>query len=144
SRGRESGELLGQPERAENGDPGRPKEEEVGMQKRVGFAGLGLMRSRMAENLLKKGFPLTVWNRTPERCEPLAKAGARIARTPFDLAEHSDVVVACVADPPAVERLVFAEDGLLGAVRPGFRYVEASTVSPDTTRRVQAALRARG
>ena len=52
--------------------------------------------------------------------------------------------MACVADPAAVERLVFAEDGLLGAVRPGFRYLECSTVSPDTTRRVQAALRERG
>jgi 3-hydroxyisobutyrate dehydrogenase-like beta-hydroxyacid dehydrogenase len=114
------------------------------MNKRIGFAGLGLMGVRMARNLLKKGFPLTVWNRTPERCEPLAKEGARIAKNPWDLAEHSDVVVACVADPPAVERLVFAEDGLLGGVRPGFRYLECSTVSPDLTRRVQAALRERG
>jgi 3-hydroxyisobutyrate dehydrogenase len=114
------------------------------MSKRIGFAGLGLMGGRMARNLLKKGFPLTVWNRTPGRCEPLAKDGARVAKNPWDLAEHSDVVVACVADPPAVERLVFAEDGLLGAVRPGFRYLECSTVSPDTTRRVQAALRERG
>jgi 3-hydroxyisobutyrate dehydrogenase-like beta-hydroxyacid dehydrogenase len=114
------------------------------MTKRIGFAGLGLMGGRMARNLLKKGFPLTVWNRTPERCEPLAKDGARVAKNPWDLAEHSDVVVACVADPAAVERLVFAEDGLLGGVRPGFRYVECSTVSPDTTRRVQTALRERG
>jgi len=114
------------------------------MQKRVGFAGLGLMGSRMAENLLKKGFPLAVWNRTAERAAPLVKAGARLARTPWELAEHSEVVVACVADPPAVERLVFAEDGLLGAARPGFRYVECSTVSPEVTRRVQAALRERG
>src|SRR5260221_3427770 len=114
------------------------------MQKRVGFAGLGVMGGRVGENLLKKGFPLAVGNRTPARAEPLAKAGARVARTPLALAEQSDVVVACVADPPAVERLVFAEDGLLGAVRPGFRYIEASTVSPDTTRRVQAALRVRG
>lgn len=114
------------------------------MSKRIGFAGLGLMGGRMARNLLKKGFPLTVWNRTPERCEPLAKDGARIAKSPRDLAEHSDVVVACVADPAAVERLVFAGDGLLGGVRPGFRYLECSTVSPDTTRRVQAALRERG
>jgi len=114
------------------------------MQKRVGFAGLGLMGSRMAENLLKKGFPLTVWNRTEERCGPLATAGARVAKNPRELAESSDVVVACVADPPAVERLVFAEDGLLGAVRAGFRYIESSTVDPGTTRRVQAALRERG
>jgi 3-hydroxyisobutyrate dehydrogenase-like beta-hydroxyacid dehydrogenase len=114
------------------------------MNKRIGFAGLGLMGQRMARNLLKKGFPLGVWNRTPERCEPLAREGARVAKNPWDLAEHADVVVACVADPAAVERLVFAEDGLLGGVRPGFRYLECSTVSPETTRRVQAALRERG
>jgi 3-hydroxyisobutyrate dehydrogenase-like beta-hydroxyacid dehydrogenase len=114
------------------------------MSKRIGFAGLGLMGGRMARNLLKKGFPLTVWNRTPQRCEALAKDGARVARTPRELAEASDVVVACVADPPAVERLVFAEDGLLGGVRPGFRYLECSTVDPGTTCRVQAALRERG
>ncbi len=46
------------------------------MSKRIGFAGLGLMGSRMAENLRAKGFPLTGWNRTPERCEPLVRAGA--------------------------------------------------------------------
>jgi len=114
------------------------------MTNRIGFAGLGLMGGRMARNLLKKGFPLTVWNRTKERCEPLAKNGARVAKNPRDLAEHSDVVVACVADPAAVERLVFAEDGILGGVRPGFRYLECSTVSPETTRRVQTALRERG
>ncbi len=114
------------------------------MTTRVGFAGLGLMGSRMARNLLTKGFPLTVWNRTPARCEPLAREGARVARSPRALAEGVDVVVACVADPAAVERLVFAEDGVLAGARPGLRYLECSTVSPDLTRRVQAALRARG
>ena len=79
----------------------------------------------------------------PERCASLAAQGARVAATPRELAEGSDVVVACVADPPAVERLVFAADGLLGAVRPGFR-LECSTVSPELTRRVQKALRERG
>jgi len=113
------------------------------MTTRVGFAGLGLMGSRMAANLLKKGFPLTVWNRTPGRAAELQAAGAKVAKTPRELAEAADVVVACVADPPAVERLVFAEDGLLGGVRPGFRYLECSTVDPGLTRRVQAALRER-
>jgi 3-hydroxyisobutyrate dehydrogenase-like beta-hydroxyacid dehydrogenase len=116
----------------------------MAMSQRIGFAGLGLMGSRMARNLLKKGFETTVWNRSPGRSAPLAAQGARVAATPRELAERSDVLVACVADPPAVERLVFAPDGLLGAVRPGFRYLECSTVSPDTTRRVQAALRGRG
>jgi 3-hydroxyisobutyrate dehydrogenase-like beta-hydroxyacid dehydrogenase len=111
---------------------------------RVGFIGLGIMGRPQCNNLIKAGFPLTVWNRSPGRSAALAAQGARVAATPRELAESSDVLVACVADPPAVERLVFAPDGLLGAVRPGFRYLECSTVSPDTTRRVQAALRERG
>lgn len=114
------------------------------MQKRIGFAGLGLMGSRMARNLIEKGFPLTVWNRTADRCAPLAAAGARVAGTPRDLAEASDVVVACVADPPAVERLVFAEDGVLSAARAGLLYLETSTISPGLARGAAAALRARG
>jgi len=102
------------------------------------------MGSRMAQNLLKKGFPLTVWNRTPERAKELAAGGAKGANTPRELAEASDVVVACVSDPAAVDRLVFAPDGILDAVKPGFRYLESSTVDPATTLRVQKALRERG
>jgi 3-hydroxyisobutyrate dehydrogenase-like beta-hydroxyacid dehydrogenase len=114
------------------------------MQTRVGFAGLGLMGSRMARQFLVKGFPLTVWNRTPEKCEPLAVAGARVAATPRELAEQSDVVVTCVADPNAVGRIVFAEDGVRAAARPGFRYLETSTISPGLARRVADVLRSKG
>jgi 3-hydroxyisobutyrate dehydrogenase-like beta-hydroxyacid dehydrogenase len=105
---------------------------------------MGLMGSRMARNLLTKGFPLTVWSRTASRCAPLAEAGAGTARSPRALAETSDVVVACVSDPPAVERLLFAEDGIVAAARPGFRYVESSTISPPLARRTAEALRAKG
>ena len=114
------------------------------MQKRIGFAGLGLMGSRMARQFLDKGWPLTVWNRTPERCAPLRDAGASVAATPRELAESCDVVVACVADPNAVARIVFADDGIRPAARPGFRYLEASTISPGLARHVAEALRAGG
>ena len=112
--------------------------------KKIGFAGLGLMGSRMARHILDKGFPLMVWNRTPDRCAPLRDAGATVAATPRALAEACDVVVACVSDPNAVGRLVFAEDGIRPAARPGFRYLETSTISPGLARRVAEALRARG
>lgn len=114
------------------------------MSQRIGFAGMGLMGSRMARNLLEKGFPLMVWNRTVSRCEPLWSAGAGVAHSPRELAEGSDVVVACLSDPAAVEQVVFAEDGVLAGARPGFRYVETSTISPALARRVAAALRAKG
>jgi 3-hydroxyisobutyrate dehydrogenase len=113
-------------------------------QKRIGFAGLGLMGSRMARQFLDKGFPLSVWNRTAERCAPLVEAGARLAASPRELAEASDVVVTCVSDLAAVERVVFAEDGVLAAVRPGLRYLETSTISPELSRRIAQAFRARG
>jgi 3-hydroxyisobutyrate dehydrogenase len=102
------------------------------------------MGSRMARNLLSKGFPLTVWNRTPARCEPLAREGAKVARTPRELAENSDVVVACVADPDAAGRIMFAEDGIRPVIRPGFRYLECSTISPGLVRRMGEVLRAKG
>ena len=114
------------------------------MSNRVGFAGLGIMGSRMARNLMTKGHEVTVWNRTAERARPLADAGASLAATPRALAEATDVVVACVADPAALERVVFAADGVLAGGRAGFRFIDASTVSPDTSLRVAEAFRAKG
>jgi 3-hydroxyisobutyrate dehydrogenase-like beta-hydroxyacid dehydrogenase len=114
------------------------------MTQRIGFAGLGIMGSRMARNLLVKGYPLAVWNRTKKRCEPLLAAGATAAATPRELAAGADVVVACLADPAAVEEFVFGASGMLAAAWPGLRYVETATISPELARRVGEALRARG
>lgn len=110
----------------------------------IGFGGMGLMGSRMARQFLDKGFPLTVWNRTAEKCKPLADLGAAQVQTPGELAERADVVVACLADPAAVESFVFGRDGLLSGVRPGLRYIETSTISAALARRTAAALREAG
>jgi 3-hydroxyisobutyrate dehydrogenase-like beta-hydroxyacid dehydrogenase len=85
-----------------------------------------------------------VWNRTADKCQPLAAEGAKVARTPRELAEMSDVVVTCVSDPNAVGRIVFADDGIRPAVRDGFRYVETSTISPGLMRRIAEVVRAGG
>ena len=114
------------------------------MPQRIGFAGLGLMGIRMARQFLDKGHPLAVWNRTPEKARPLTDRGAKLARTPKELAEMSDVVISCVADPNAVGRLVFAEDGIRPAARPGLAYIETSTISPGLMKRVAEVLEAKG
>lgn len=113
------------------------------MEQRVGFAGLGLMGRGMAANLQKKGLLVGVWNRSPERCRTF-EPSVKVARSPRELAEMCDVVVTCVSDPEAVERVVFAADGVLAAARPGFRYVETSTIGPAQVRRIAEALRQRG
>ena len=114
------------------------------MQKRIGFAGLGLMGSRMARQFLDKGFPLTVWNRTPERCAPLREAGAKVAARRASWRRRATSSSPASPTPTRWDALVFADDGIRPAARPGFRYLETSTISPGLARRVAEALRARG
>jgi len=109
--------------------------------KRIGFIGLGIMGSGMAKNLARRGYDVRVWNRSAERARAV---GLPVAETPRSLAEQTDAVVACVADPAAVERVVFADDGVLAAARPGFSYVECSTVSPELVRRAALAFSEKG
>jgi len=110
---------------------------------RIGFAGLGIMGRGMVKNLAAKGHAVRVWNRTPSRIAELG-SGVEGAPTPKALAESAEVVIACVSDPAAVERLVFAPDGVLAGAKPGLRYVECSTISPELVRRVAHAFEAKG
>jgi 3-hydroxyisobutyrate dehydrogenase-like beta-hydroxyacid dehydrogenase len=113
------------------------------MKTSVGFIGLGLMGKPMAQNLLKAGFPLTVWNRTAAKAEELVRGGAKLAAHPREVAESADVLITIVSDPPAVEEVLFKE-GTLKALRRGSVLVESSTVSPDLARKVAAACAERG
>lgn len=99
------------------------------------------MGSGMVKNLVRKGWSVSVWNRSPERAEEL---GVTLLPSPRALAEASDIVLTCVSDPKAVERVVFAEDGVLAAARPDFRYVECSTISSELAVRLDGAFTARG
>lgn len=111
--------------------------------KRIGFIGLGIMGRGMVQNLVSKGYEVRVWNRSRSAAAAL-NAPVNIAESPMALARASDVVITCVSDPAAVERVVFAEDGVLAGARAGFRYVECSTVSPALVRRIAEAFQAIG
>jgi 3-hydroxyisobutyrate dehydrogenase-like beta-hydroxyacid dehydrogenase len=110
---------------------------------RIGFIGLGLMGKPMALNLLKANFPVTVWNRTASKAAELAKAGARVAASPREVAENADVLITIVSDPPALEEVLFAQ-GALSGLRKGGLLIDSSTVSPDLARKVAAACVERG
>jgi 2-hydroxy-3-oxopropionate reductase len=110
----------------------------------VGLIGLGLMGRPIAANLLKKGFSLTVWNRTPERAQALVSEGAQMAATPQKAAAASDVVIVIVSDPPAVEHVLWGDNGALGGLRRGSVLVDCSTVSPALARRAAVACAERG
>jgi len=105
----------------------------------VGFIGLGLMGRPMAANLLKAGFAVTVWNRTASRVGPLVAQGALAAASPREAAAAADVLITIVSDPPALEQVLWGEQGALGGLRRGAVLVDSSTVSPVLARRVAAA-----
>ena len=118
------------------------------MKPNVGFIGLGLMGAPMARNLLRAGFPLTVWNRTKSKADALVSEGAKLAASPSEAAAQADVVITIVSDPPALEEVLWGKpgaekdasgNGVLAALRPGSVLIDSSTVSPDLARRVAAA-----
>ncbi len=105
---------------------------------RVGFAGLGRMGAPMARNVAAGGFPLTVFNRSPEKAEPFAAEGASVAATPAELAAGADLVVTMVADADAVRALLEGDDGILAGASPGLVLVEMSTIGPLAARELAA------
>ena len=109
-----------------------------------GFIGLGIMGSAMAANLVKAGFDVTVWNRTPAKCAPLAELGARVAASPRQVVAACDLTFAMLADPAAAEAVCFGPDGVLEGLTPGKSYVDLSTVAPATAARIGAAVSAAG
>ncbi len=110
----------------------------------VALLGLGTMGAGMAINLLKAGFPLTVYNRTSARTKPLADAGARVAPTPSKAAEGADVILSMLADDAASREAWMGADGALAAAGPGAVLIECSTLSPGWILELGSAARAEG
>lgn len=111
---------------------------------RIGFAGLGTMGSFMAQSILRAGYELTVWNRTPGRASHLVALGAREAASPRELALDADVVVTCVTDSPQLEEVLFADNGLDDGTRPGMLVIDCSTISPTKAQEFSERLARRG
>ena len=111
---------------------------------RVGYIGLGAMGKPMALNILKAGFPLTVFNRTAEKAGELLTAGAEWADSPADLARRSDVVFTNVSNTADVLSVVLGQSGVREGVRPGMIFVDNSTISPTGSREIYESLRALG
>lgn len=109
---------------------------------KVGFIGLGIMGSRMAQNLLAQDVALIVYNRTPDKAMPLVEAGAKLAETPREAAA-ADIVFTMVAHPEAVTDVALGPEGFLDHLAPGALWVDCSTVHPQFAREMAAAAAAR-
>jgi 3-hydroxyisobutyrate dehydrogenase-like beta-hydroxyacid dehydrogenase len=108
---------------------------------RVGFIGLGIMGWPMAANLRRAGFEVTVWNRTRERAESLARDhGASVASTPAEAARGADALITMVTDVPQVEEVLFGRDGAAAGLERHALEIDMSTIAPSASRAIAARL----
>ena len=111
---------------------------------KIGFVGLGIMGSAMAVNLLKAGFQVTLWNRSPDKYAPLQVLGATVAPSPRAVAEESDLLIAMMATPEAVRAVRDGDDGIVAGLSVGNGFIDMSTVDAETSRESQLLVHDKG
>src|SRR3984957_9457963 len=95
----------------------------------ISFLGLGLMGKPMAMNLIKSGYHLTVWNRTPSKAAELMSAGARLAKSPADAVRQAEAVILMLENGAVVTDLLFTQ-GVAGACRDRALVIDMSSIAP--------------
>ncbi len=106
----------------------------------VAFIGLGVMGRPMAENLLRAGYRVTVFNRSPEPLAQLVAAGARAGAGPAECSAQSQVTVTMLPDADTVERVVLGPGGVRDGAAPSHLLVDMSSISPRVTRHLSETL----
>jgi 3-hydroxyisobutyrate dehydrogenase-like beta-hydroxyacid dehydrogenase len=121
---------------------------------KLGFVGLGNMGHAMARVLLRGGYEVAVWDRSPAKGEDLVKEGARLATSPADAAREAEVALSSLPDDRVVSAVVLGDDGdvadradrepLIRGLESGATHASLSTISPAMSRRLDEAHRAAG
>ncbi|WP_027856078.1 NAD(P)-dependent oxidoreductase [Marinobacterium jannaschii] len=96
----------------------------------VAFLGIGLMGRPMAENLLKAGFKLNVWNRTLSKTTPLTQLGASAYASAADAVADAEIVITMLENGPVVEQVLF-NDGVADSCRNGSLIIDMSSIPPE-------------
>src|SRR5215207_3672882 len=110
----------------------------------VGFIGLGIMGGPMAANLVKAGFDVIGYNRTPAPIQRLVEQGGRGADSLAEAVRDAEVVVTMVPNSPDVEAVALGEDGIYAHAKRGTLHLDMSSIRPDIAKQVAEAGRERG
>ncbi|TMJ32384.1 MAG: NAD(P)-dependent oxidoreductase [Alphaproteobacteria bacterium] len=111
---------------------------------RIAVAGMGKMGSAIAQRLMEVGHDVTVWNRNPEKVDPVAKAGAAVAATAMELAQKAEAIITILTDAAAIDAVYDGVTGLLVGDVTDKLFIEMSTVEPQTEAALAAKVRAKG
>jgi len=111
---------------------------------KIAFIGLGIMGGPMAANLVKAGFEVTGYNRSPAKAEQLAAAGGRAASGIAEAVRDADVVATMVPDSPDVREVLTGEGGVFASARSGALIIDFSTIRPDVAAELASEAAERG
>src|SRR4051794_27475888 len=104
------------------------------MTRKIGFIGLGIMGKPMALNLMKAGHMLTVNDINEAAVEALAEAGAKVARTPKEVAENSEIIITMLPASRHVQSVVQGENGVLAGAKEGSIIIDMSSITPAVSK----------
>src|SRR5215210_6266965 len=107
---------------------------------KLGFIGLGTMGAPMSRNLLEDGHELAVWNRSPERVDPLVEAGARRADSPADAASGTRATILMLTNAEAVQEVLFGEQGVVKGLPAGATVINMGTIGAVATTSIAKTL----
>ncbi len=108
---------------------------------KIGFIGLGLMGRPMALNILKSGYPLSVYNRSPEKTKEFSKLGVKVYDSPAELAENCDVVITMVTGPKDVRKVLFGRNGVVEGANDNLIVIDMSTIGPTAVEEIAEDLK---
>jgi len=111
---------------------------------KIGFVGLGIMGKPMAQNLVKAGHELTVYDIVSPRVEELVKAGARKGASSKEVAARSDIVITMLPNSPHVREAVLGPHGVLEGAKRGTILIDMSSIAPLASREIAAKVEEKG
>jgi 3-hydroxyisobutyrate dehydrogenase len=111
---------------------------------RLGWIGTGVMGRSMCSHLLRAGYAVSVYNRSPSKTKDLVDLGAAICTSPRDVAAQSDVVFTMVGFPADVEEVILGEAGVLNGLCPGSVLVDMTTSRPSLAQKIYSVAASKG
>ncbi|MDR1104998.1 MAG: 2-hydroxy-3-oxopropionate reductase [Treponema sp.] len=109
----------------------------------IGFIGLGIMGRPMAKNLISAGYKLVVYDKFV-KFDDLLALGAEGASTNRDVASRSDIIITMLPNSPHVKEAVLGPGGVIEGIKEGAIVVDMSSIAPEVSREVEAALKTKG
>jgi 3-hydroxyisobutyrate dehydrogenase-like beta-hydroxyacid dehydrogenase len=102
------------------------------------------MGGHMVEKFLEKGHTITGYNRTKSKAQWLIDKGMKWADSPKAVCAAADTIFSMVTNSAAVSELAEGPNGVLSGLGPGKVWIDMSTVSPATSRKLAARAREKG